>query len=99
MFPTDPSDIADFAKGLQGTINIARGADTTIASAPVHAYVTQTDTTNSSVSETTTVYVASDTGLPQRAVSGGSVSGQTGQATIDYYDFGVPITISLPACE
>ncbi len=99
MLPTDPTEIANFTQGLQGTINISRGPATTIDNVPMHTYVAVTTAADGNVMTNTTIDVASTTGLPRRAMSTGSASGQTGQVTIDYYDFGVPITISLPACQ
>jgi hypothetical protein len=39
-----------------------------------------------------TIYVGSQTGLPKRVIRG------DGGQTIDYYDYGVPVAITLPPC-
>jgi len=98
ILPTDPAAVLDFERGFQGTVSVSRGPNTTIDNVPMRAYVTATTSADNSVTADTTIYVAATTGLPRRAISGGSAAGQSGQATIDYYDFGVPVTISLPPC-
>lgn len=43
---------------------------------------------------TTTLYVDIKTGLPRRSVT----SSSGGNVVTDYYDYGAPISIKLPAC-
>ncbi|HXX36773.1 MAG TPA: hypothetical protein VEP50_01280 [bacterium] len=74
-----------------GTVQMARGRDTTIERTPAHTIVA---TGESGATGMETVYVGSQTGLPRRIVLESA-----GQLTIvDYYDYGASITITLPQC-
>ena len=95
----DPAAFADFSHGFQGTLIMSRGPATLIDNVPMSAYVAAAASTNNAVLTKTTVYVASTTGLPRRSQSIGSTRGETGQSTTDFYDFNVPVTISLPPCQ
>lgn len=76
---------------LEGSVDISRGADTTINSTPVHTYLYATTSAVSGRTTKGTWYVGSQTGLPVRFVISGGGS-------IDYYDYGAAITIAFPSC-
>ncbi len=61
--------------------------DTVIDGTPVHAY--------DDSSGKATVYVGPQPGLPRRIVETDPESG----GSLDYYDYGVPIRITLPPCN
>jgi hypothetical protein len=94
---------AETAPGLQqpiwdhqGEVTVARGQDLVIDGMPTHGYA-YTHTDNSQGHPLTTnqkLYVAVLTGLPRRAVV--DRSGST--MTLDFYDYGASITITLPPC-
>lgn len=67
---------------------VVRRPDAMIEGTPVHAYA--------DVAGRGTLYVAAATGLPRRLVLVNIQSAKT--ATIDFYDYGAPITIMLPSC-
>ena len=85
--PVDPTQAT-------GTVNIARGPDTTIDGTAVHTYIYSASTGSGagSPSAKTTLYVGVQSGLPRRMVVGNA-------QTFDYYDYGTKIQISLPACS
>jgi len=90
--PRQPFTIPDPDKAVRegsGTIDVSRGADTNIEGTPVHTYIS---TSNGGKD---TIYVGSQTGLPRRIVSDKS-SGQP--TTIDYYDYGANIVLTMPPC-
>ncbi|HXX37214.1 MAG TPA: hypothetical protein VEP50_03555 [bacterium] len=82
---------ADPTTATQGTIEVSRGPDTTIEGTPVHTIIY---TRSEGAGGKDTMYVGSQTGLPRRLVSesGGH------STTVDYYDYGAPISITLPQC-
>ena len=41
-------------------------------------------------------YIGVETGLPRRSVTPYALG--PGDVVVDYYDYGAPITIALPAC-
>lgn len=86
----------DLARELKGTVEIAvgRGADTTIGRESVHTY-TVTAKGSGLPTTTETLYVGVESGLPRRAV----VPTIASELTIDYYDYGVKLDITLPSCE
>jgi outer membrane lipoprotein-sorting protein len=88
--PRDPS------KDIQGTVEISRGADTAIEGMPVHTYIytITPSATGQGGTGKTTLYVGTQTGLPRRSV----VSSPGGESTLDFYDYGANIIITLPAC-
>jgi hypothetical protein len=91
--PRQPFTIPDPEKAARegtGTIDVSRGADTNIEGTPVHTYIN----TNSNGSKDT-IYVGSQTGLPRRIVSD---KGNGQPTTVDYYDYGANIVITLPPC-
>ncbi|HET9000194.1 MAG TPA: hypothetical protein VFP86_11145 [bacterium] len=83
-----PETFFDMNKMKKDLTEVIRGPDTIIEGTPVHAY---TD-----VARRGTLYVAAATGLPRRLVVVNIQSGKT--ATIDFSDYGAPITIVLPSC-
>ncbi len=87
--PRDPTSV-------QGAVEVSRGPDTTVEGTPVHTYI-YTSVTNAQgqdVTTKTTLYVGTQTGLPRRVVTGTA----GGASTIDYYDYGAKIAITLPPC-
>jgi hypothetical protein len=89
-FPGDPTEL------VQGTVQVSRAGATAIDGATVRTYVYRYAATveGRAVQATTTLYVGTQTGLPRRAV----MLGGTRQITIDFYDYGAKINISLPPC-
>jgi hypothetical protein len=83
-----PETFFDMNKMKKDLTAVIRGPDTIIEGTPVHAYI--------DVARRGTLYVAAATGLPRRLVVVSTQSGKT--ATIDFYDYGAPITIMLPSC-
>jgi len=68
---------------------VVRKPDTVIDGMPVHAYANISSSGG-------TLYIGAQTGLPRRAVLVDKQSGKT--VTVDFYDYGAPITITLPPC-
>jgi hypothetical protein len=66
------------------TTEVVRKPDTVIDGTPVHTYA--------DAKTGDELYVGAETGLPRRAVD------HEKNATADFYDYGVPITITLPPC-
>ena len=87
--PTDPMSI-------EGIVEVARGKDTTIDGTPVRTYAYTT--TRDNFTRRTTLYVEMPTGLPRRTVTGVDSGGIAVGQTIDFYDFGAQISITLPSC-
>jgi hypothetical protein len=80
---------------MQGTVDVARGQDTTIDGAAMHVYIyTVQSAMMGSVPAKTTLYVDAGTGLPRRVV----VATTQGDQAMDYYDYDAPIKFTLPAC-
>ena len=69
---------------------VVRKPDAVIEEMPVHTYA---DASGGGA----TVYVGVQTGLPRRLFLFDKKSGKTG--TVDFYDYGAPITITLPLCR
>lgn len=90
QIPRDPTE------GAQGTMEVSRGPDTAIEGTPVRTYVTHAtfSAQGQNVTSKTTLYVATQTGLPRRAVT----SAGGGESTVDFYDYGAKIEITLPLC-
>jgi hypothetical protein len=88
---TDPSNAG-------GIVEIARGFDTTINGTRVRTYTyAWTPPVQAKAHVETgmvTIYVGVQTGLPRRFVA----AFPSGSQTIDYYDYGAKITITLPPC-
>ena len=91
---TQPTTVPDLSN-VQGSIDISRGPDTTINSTPVHSYLYSSTTPASPTTYKGTWYIGSQTGLPVRYLADAAAGHQT---TIDYYDYGAAITITMPAC-
>jgi hypothetical protein len=68
---------------------VVRKPDAVIDGMPVHTYADASG-------RGATLYIGVSTGLPRRLVGVDQQSGKT--ATVDFYDYGAPITITLPAC-
>ncbi len=68
-----------------GTYHVSRGPDTVIDGTPVHTIFSAKDG-----GKKDSIYVGSQNGLPKRVTSGDD--------TIDYYDYGAPVAITLPPC-
>jgi hypothetical protein len=69
----------------EGTYNASRGPNTVIDGTPMHTlFFTEPD-------KKSTIYVGSQTGLPKRVIT------DRGD-TIDYYDYGAHVAITLPPC-
>jgi len=66
------------------TTEVVRKSDTVIDGTPVHTYA--------DAKTGDELYVGAETGLPRRVVD------QEKAAMADFYDYGVPITITLPPC-
>jgi hypothetical protein len=92
-----PGDPASMQSLLQGTVDIARAPEASIDGKPmrVYVYTVQGGAAGQSVTLKTTLYVGSENGLPRRAAVIGPGAEQT---TMDYYDYGAPIQITLPSC-
>lgn len=73
----------------QDLTEVIRRPDTVIDGIPVHTYAPASGGGGA-------LYVGVQTGLPRRMVLVDKQSGKT--ATIDFYDYGAPITIALPPC-
>lgn len=86
----------DLTSAVQGTVDVARGPDGAIDGQPmrVYVYTVQAGAGGQSATVKTTLYVASENGLPRRAV----METPGGEQTLDYYDYGAPIQITLPPC-
>jgi hypothetical protein len=87
--PRDPTS-------AQGAVEVSRGPDAAIEGTPVHTYI-YTSTVGAQGQDAaakTTLYVGTQTGLPRRAVTGTAA----GESTVDYYDYGAKIEITLPPC-
>ncbi len=71
------------------TAPVVRKPDTVIDGTPVHAY--------GDPSGKATLYVGAQTGLPRRLVDTDRETGKTSSG--DFYDYGVPIAITMPPCK
>ena len=82
---------------MNGTVDVARGADTTIDGAPMHSYVYTMSGSGAGerAAGKTTLYVNAKSGLPRRMLIGSPQGGQT----FDYYDYGANIQIDVPPCS
>ena len=85
-------------KDLFSEVEVSRRSDTVIAGVPVHTYnLTSAILGGDQTAKTTTIiYVGIQTGLPRRSVTRYPLSAE--EVVIDYYEYGAPITITLPAC-
>ncbi len=73
------------------TITVARGDAETVEGTPTQTYLLTVESRGTTVREK--LYVATASGLPRRLEIRG-----TQPTTIDYFDFGAPITINSPPC-
>jgi hypothetical protein len=70
-----------------GTYTVSRGPDTVIDGTPVHTIFSAR-----AGRDKDTLYVGAQNGLPRRVVDA------EGRNTIDYYDYGASVVITLPPC-
>ncbi len=89
-----PTTMPDL-NNVQGAINITREPDTNVNNTPVHAFLYSATTPGSQTTNKGTWYIGIQTGLPVRFLIDG---GPGNQSTIDYYDYGAAITITMPPC-
>jgi hypothetical protein len=91
--PAGPSDPTQ----MNGTVDVARGADTTIDGIAMHSYVYTMSGSGAGerAAGKTTLYVNAKSGLPRRM----AVSSPQGGQTFDYYDYGANIQIDVPSCS
>ena len=80
-------------------VEASRLPDTLIEGLPVHTYAVAYTIRGSSQTATakTIFYVGIQTGLPRRSITSYPLG--SGGLVVDYYDYGAPITITLPACS
>lgn len=87
MAPQDPSK-------FEGTVDVARGQDTTIDGAPMHVYAYALSGPAVRGTAKTTLFVDTVNGLPRRMI----VATPGGDQTMDYYDYDALIKFTVPAC-
>lgn len=80
---------------LGAALEVSRRPDIVIAGSRARAYELSYTVRGQSAG-TTTLYVDVKTGLPRRSVTPNPPTG--GNVVTDYYDYGAPISIKLPAC-
>jgi len=85
---------------LHPSIEASRGTDTVIDGTPVHAYsiIYTLHGNGQSVASKYTFYIGTQTGLPRRMVGPASMGNPVPELTTDLYDYGAPVSITLPAC-
>lgn len=82
-------------RAIQGTVDVARGPDTTIDGQPMRVYTYTVEGIGAgSHAAKETLYVGGANGLPRRI----TIATPGGDQTMDYYDYGAPIQFTLPAC-
>jgi len=98
-FPDGP-DPEKLLSELHMSYGASREADTMIDGTPVHAYsiIVSLSANGQSIATTYTFYVTTQTGLPRRWVGPATLGTSTPVVVVDDYDYGAPITITLPAC-
>ncbi len=86
-------------KDLFSEVEVSTLPNTIIAGAPVRTYGLKSAIRggDQTAKTTTILYVGIQTGLPRRSITHSPLS--AGDVVIDYYDYGAPITITLPACS
>jgi hypothetical protein len=80
---------------FDAALEVSRHPDIVIAGSRAHAYEL-TYTVRGQSAGATTLYVDARTGLARRSVTPSPAGG--GSVVTDYYDYGAPISIRLPAC-
>jgi len=95
-----PEKINQTLAALHPTIETSRGPDAVIDGAPVHTYSSRYTLQEHGHSSSTnlTLYISARTGLPRRVVGPESLGSTGPEAVTDFYDYGAPISITLPAC-
>ena len=84
---------------VQGAVDVARAPDAAIDGQPMHVYLYTIESSGGGSMAAagpvkTTLYVGSGNGLPRRVV----VATTRGDQSLDYYDYGAAIQITLPPC-
>ncbi len=82
----------DFGMALE----VSRRPDILIAGSPAHTYVLVYSVQGGKPAGATILYIDAQTGLPRRSVTPYPLG--AGEVIVDYYDYGAPISITLPAC-
>jgi hypothetical protein len=82
-------------EGLGMAVEVARRPDVLIVGAHARAYLLTYTFQGKRPGHRTTVYVDRKTGLPKRSITPYG----TGTVVATYYDYGAPITITLPPCQ
>ncbi len=77
--------------GADVTVTVAKGGAETVEGTPTQTYLLTVESRGTTVREK--LYVATASGLPRRLELQGPQL-----VTIDYFDFGAPITINNPPC-
>jgi hypothetical protein len=77
-------------------VEVSRRPDSLIAGGPAHIYELTFTVQHGQPASKTIFYINIQTGLPRRSVTPYPLGG--GEIINDYYDYGAPITITLPAC-
>jgi hypothetical protein len=94
-FEVTPPNFSDSLAGVQGTVdNVSREPDTTIEGTSVRTYMYLYTQPGQTTAAKNTTYVGTENGLPRRTVIGADPP----EMTIDYYDYGAKIEITLPPC-
>jgi len=82
----------DFGMALE----VSRRPDILIAGSPAHTYELVYSVQGGKPAGATILYIDAQTGLPRRSVTPYPLG--AGDVIVDYYDYGAPISITLPAC-
>jgi hypothetical protein len=98
--PPSGPDTGKLLSELHLSYAASREADTTIDGTPVHAYsiIVSLGVGGPGIASKYTFYIDSRTGLPRRWVGPASLGNPVPEIVSDVYDYGAPITITLPAC-
>ena len=77
-------------------LDVSRRPDILIAGSPAHTYELVYSLQGGKPAGATILYIDAQTGLPRRSVTPYPLG--AGEVIVDYYDYGAPISITLPAC-
>jgi len=85
---------------IHESVDVSRGADAMIDGTPVHSYTLHItlQASTGAVSSDLIAYIGAQNGLPLRWVTPDSFGSTAPPIVTDYYDYGAPIRITLPAC-